>query len=183
MTLTLAGTGTIGTFTAGAITGKWTFDYSGTSLVDGTYTFTINSLDLAGNFAATPFNVTVDNAAAAPVFTAIADDTGTSSTDRITRDSQILLSGTAEANSTLTLRTGSGGGPIIGTTTANGSGNWTFDYTGTTLGDGVYAFFASIIDLAGNTSAVSSPGFTVTADRPGRGERYFPGGRVRIEHR
>ena len=45
---------------------------------------------------------------------------------------------------------------MAGTTSANGSGNWTFDYTGTTLADGSYSFTATAGDGLGNTTAASS---------------------------
>jgi hypothetical protein len=163
ITLSRAGVGTIGTSTAGALTGKWTFDYSATTLVAGTYSFTIAAEDVAGNIASMPFSVTVDNTAATPLIVSIQDDTGSSGVDRITRDAQLIFGGTAEANSTVTLRIGSTSGAIIGTVVANGSGNWTVDYTSTTLADGSYSFFASIVDVAGNASA-STAAFTVTVD-------------------
>ncbi len=57
--------------------------------------------------------------------------TGSSSTDQITSDQTLALSGTAEIGSLVTItRVGVG---IIGTATADGSGNWSFDYSGTTL--------------------------------------------------
>jgi hypothetical protein len=163
ITLSRTGVGTIGTFAAGALTGKWTFDYSATTLVAGTYSFTIAAEDVAGNIASTPFSVTVDNTAPTPVIVSIQDDTGSNGTDRITRDAQLIFTGTAEANSTVTLRIGSTSGAIIGTGVANGSGNWSVDYTSTTLADGTYSFFASIVDAAGNVSS-STAAFTVTVD-------------------
>ncbi len=162
VTLSRVGVGTLGTFTATAITGKWSFDYSATSLSDGVYNFTIAATDIAGNTTNTPFSVTVDNVANAPVILAIADDTGTTG-DRITRDAQLVFSGTAEPGSTLTLRSGSANGTILGTTLVNGAGAWTFDHSATTLADGSYSYFATIVDLAGNTSVSTGP-FNVTID-------------------
>src|SRR5439155_2420349 len=97
----------------------------------------------------------------APVFTAIADDTGASSSDRVTRDPTLVLSGTADANSTITLsHTGVG---VIGTTTSNLSGFWSFDYTATPLPQGTYSFTAIATDFGGNSS-VASAAFSVTID-------------------
>ena len=68
------------------------------------------------------------------MITAVTNDTGVSSTDRITNDNTLILSGTAEANSLVTLtRIGMG---AIGTATADATGIWSFDYTGTMLANG-----------------------------------------------
>jgi hypothetical protein len=163
ITVTRVSVGVIGTTTADA-SGNWSFDYTGTILTAGTYSFTGTAKDAAGNISAvsSAFTVTVDNVApAAPAITAIASDTGTSSSDRLTNDQTLVLSGTAEANSIVTIsRSGVG---VLGTTTANGSGNWTFDYTGTTLIEGSYSFTATATDNAGNVSPASAA-FTVTID-------------------
>ena len=45
---------------------------------------------------------------------------------------------------------------VIGTTTANAAGSWSFDYTGTTLPEGMHNFTARALDLAGNVSAASA---------------------------
>src|SRR5205823_6335871 len=107
--------------------------------------------DSAGNSSlavtSTDNTVTYDTVApAAPVITSVVSDTGSSSSDAITNDQTLVLNGTAEANSTVTLsRSGAG---VIGTTTTNGSGNWSFDYTGTTLAAGAYTFTATATDVA-----------------------------------
>src|SRR6185369_12308530 len=151
-----------GTATANGA-GVWSFDYTGTTLAAGTYTFTATATDVAGNVSAVSpsFAVTVDTSVTAPVFTGITTDTGSSSTDQITSDQTLILNGTAEANSTVTVtRVGTG---VIGTATATGAGSWSFDYTGTTLAAGTYSFTATATDVAGNVSAVS-PSFAVTVD-------------------
>src|SRR5439155_13070884 len=97
----------------------------------------------------------------APVFTGILTDTGSSGSDEITSDASLVLNGTADNNSTVTVtRVGFG---VLGTTTANGSGDWSFDYTGTTLADNTYTFTATATDAAGNVSGVSA-NFLVTID-------------------
>ncbi len=163
VTLSRSGVGVIGTAVANG-SGNWSFDYTGTTLVAGTYSFTATSTDSAGNVSAASgaFSVTVDTSApAAPVITTIVTDSGSSPSDRVTSDQSLVISGTAEANSTVTLsRSGVG---VIGTATANGSGNWSFDYTGVTLAEGSYTFTATAMDLAGNTSPISA-NFNVTVD-------------------
>ncbi len=161
--LTRIGAGTIGTAVADAA-GSWSFDYTGVTLADGSHSFTATARDAAGNTSdvSLTFNVLVDTIAPlGPVITAITNDTGASTSDEITNDNTLILSGTAEANSEVTLmRAGTG---VIGTATANGSGVWSFDYTGITLADGSHSFTATAADAAGNVSAASL-GFSVTVD-------------------
>ena len=107
--------------------------------------------------AATPVDTT---APAAPVIARISDDTGTSSSDRITRDNRLIFSGTAEANSTVTLRRNNA---VIGQASVNGTGAWSFDYSAVALPDGSSTFTATAADAAGNVSA-NSAAFAVTVD-------------------
>jgi len=146
----------IGTTTADG-TGAWSYDYTGTTLAEGTYAFTATATDAAGNVssASTAKSVTVDiTAPASPAVTAISTDTGTSGTDQITTDQTLSISGTAVAGSIITVYKDAG--VLAGTVTADGSGNWTYDYTGTTLAVGTYAFTATAKDTAGNTSTTST---------------------------
>ncbi len=162
ITLSRTGSGQIG-FTATNGAGAWSFDYTATTLGSGDHVFTATGTDAAGNTSAasTAFLVTIDAVADAPVITAITTDTGASSTDGTTSDATLVLFGTAEANSTVTLnRSGVG---VLGTATTNVSGLWSYDYTATTLAAGSYLFTATIVDGAGNTSA-SSADFPVVID-------------------
>jgi hypothetical protein len=144
--------------------GAWTFDYSATTLGEGTHTFTATARDAAGNVSnsSAAFLVEIDvSTPAAPAITGISNDSGTSASDGITNDNTPLISGTAEAGAVVTIaRNGVG---AIGTATANGGGQWTFDYSGTALPDGAYLFTAFASDTAGNVSAVS-PDFAVSID-------------------
>jgi gliding motility-associated-like protein len=163
ITVSLTGTGVIGTTTADG-SGNWSFNHTGTTLTTGNYTFTATATDNATNTSgsSTGFAVTIDiTAPGAPTINAITTDTGSSSSDGITNDQTLTLSGTAEANTSVTVsRTGTG---IIGTPTADGSGNWAFDYTGITLANGNYTFTATATDAAGNESG-NSTDFTITID-------------------
>src|SRR6185295_16142795 len=107
----------------------------------GTTSFTATAADAAGNtsVASAQFNVTIDiTPPTAPVFTGVTTDTGTSTSDNNTSDTSLILNGTAEASSVVTItRVGTG---VIGTATTNGSGVWTFDYTATTLPEGQHSF-------------------------------------------
>ena len=62
------------------------------------------------------------------------------------------LAGTAEANSTVKAYEGT---TLLGTTSANGSGAWSF--TTGSLSTGNHEFTATSTDAAGNTSALSQP--------------------------
>src|SRR4051812_33296337 len=62
------------------------------------------------------------------------------------------LSGTAEANSTVTVFDGAA---QIGTASANASGNWTFT-TANHLSNSVHTFKATATDAAGNTGPTST---------------------------
>jgi hypothetical protein len=79
---------------------------------------------------------------------ALANDTGWSSTDRITSDPTLKGSGGANAVVTLTI---DGGAPV--TTTADSAGNWS--YTPVGLADGVHTVVASETGAAGTTGAAS----------------------------
>ncbi len=163
-----------------AADGSWTVQVNSSSaLAQGEHQIAARALDLAGNVGpvSATTTVTIDTAIAPPLFDSIATDTcepdpaapancrfGTS-TDEITSDNTLVLGGSSEANSTLTLSLGVGAAAtVIGSTTTNGAGRWTFDFTGTTLAEATHNFSATAIDRAGNTSA-GSPDFAVRVDR------------------
>ncbi|WP_341880883.1 FG-GAP-like repeat-containing protein [Synechococcus sp. UW140] len=155
----------LGTTTANNTTGAWS--YSTTSLLGGsTYVFKATATDAAGNIspASTNYSVTVDTSApAAPTITSITDDaapiTGTIAPGGFTNDTSLLLAGSAEAASSVSIYNGS---EFLGTTTANNTtGAWSYSTTGL-LGGSTYVFKATAIDAAGNVSAASS--YSVTVD-------------------
>ncbi|MDX1589453.1 MAG: Ig-like domain-containing protein [Oleiphilaceae bacterium] len=145
--------GAIGTATADG-SGNWSYDHTGTTLAEGTYTVTAQATDLAGNVSAlsASFELVVDTSVAAPVVSGITDDTGTAG-DGITSDTTLLFNGTSEANASVEVLIDGG---AIGTATGNGSGNWSYDHTGTTLAEGTYTVTARATDVAGNVSSLSA---------------------------
>jgi len=157
VTIVLDGTSTIGTATAGT-DGSWSFT-SSTTLSSGVHYFTATATDTAGNVSASSSTWTIDSSVTVPTITGISSDTGTSSSDGITNDKTLILSGTADAGATITVYLG---GSSIGTTTADSTGAWTFDYTGTTLSDATYSFTA--IATVGSSNSATSSAYSVTVD-------------------
>ncbi|HEY9431002.1 MAG TPA: Ig-like domain-containing protein, partial [Blastocatellia bacterium] len=157
--VTRVGAGTVGTATADA-SGAWTLTYGGPALSPGSHSFTATATDLAGNTGPASAASTIDTTVATPAITAITDDTGSSMTDGITSDNTLVISGTATAGHTITVKTL--GGATLGATTADGAGHWSFDNTGSALADGSYALAASANQ--GGGASPSSPSFTVRID-------------------
>jgi hypothetical protein len=126
----------------------------------GTGTLSVRTLDTAGNSTTgTGHGYTLDQSApTAPAISGISPDAGTSSTDGITDVATVSVSGTAEANSTITLYDGA---TLVGTVTADGTGAWTA--SGITLNQGANSLTATATDAAGNTGSASSA-FTGTLD-------------------
>jgi hypothetical protein len=152
------GTTVLGTVIADA-TGAWSFTSS--TLSEGSHSLTAVATDAAGNstMASSALAVTIDASSATPTLAvAAASDTGRSATDGITSDTAPTLTGTAEAGATVTIKDGS---TVLGTVTADSSGNWSF--TTATLSAGSHSFTATASDGAGNTSATSTAR-TVTID-------------------
>ncbi|WP_275545430.1 Ig-like domain-containing protein [Pseudomonas sp. Marseille-Q0931] len=81
-----------------------------------------------------------------------ASDTGVSNNDGITRDTTPTLTGTAESGATVSLYVGT---TLLGSTTADGAGNWSI--TSSALADGSHALTVQATDAAGNKSVFSSP--------------------------
>ncbi|WP_247365049.1 Ig-like domain-containing protein, partial [Ralstonia pseudosolanacearum] len=158
------GTTLLGTTTADA-SGNWTFTPT-TALIDGSHSLTATATDAAGNVstASSAFTLTVDTAApATPVIgtvtDAVAPVTGTITAGGSTNDANPTLTGIAEGNSTVSIFDGT---TLLGTTTADASGNWSYTPT-TALTDGSHSLTATATDAAGNVSPASSA-FTLTVD-------------------
>ncbi|SEW35473.1 Ig-like domain (group 3), partial [Roseivirga pacifica] len=118
-----------------------------------------------GNTAASELRVVNDETApTAPVISSISTDAGSSATDNLTNDQTLEINGTSEANASVEVFIG---GNSIGNTTADGSGNWTFDYTGSSLPEASYSITAKATDAAGNESALSGTlNITIDASAP-----------------
>src|SRR5205814_985419 len=109
------------------------------ALGEGAHTLTAKATDAAGNVssASSGLGVTIDTTAPAapstPDMTA-GTDSGSSSTDNLTSNTTPTLTGTAEANSTVTLYD-TDGTTVLGTATATG-GNWSI--ASSALGEGAH---------------------------------------------
>lgn len=91
----------------------------------------------------------------------VIDDTGSSATDAVTSDNRLMIRGTATPGASVTVSRLDIG--VLGTTTADGTGHWVFDYTGTPLPDRYYAFSATV-DLGGGKISPPSRALLVKVD-------------------
>jgi PGF-pre-PGF domain-containing protein len=155
--------GSLGTTNADG-NGDWTFT-PGSAISEGTHSITATATDAAGNTgaASSALSVTVDTTApsapSAPDLDA-ASDTGSSSTDDVTSDTTPTFSGTVEADATVELV--SDVGSSLGTTTADGTGDWTIT-PGSAISATAHSITVTATDAAGNTGAASSA-LSVTVD-------------------
>ena len=134
-------------------------DLNGATINDGVG----NSADLSGAATNPDGILQIDTLApTAPVVSSIVPDTGSGSADELTNSTTVAVNGTADANSTVMLFNGA---TQVGTTSANGSGNWTV--TNVVLSEGANNLTATTTDAAGNTSAASAS-YLATLDRGGR---------------
>src|SRR5262249_28282039 len=105
-------------------------------------------------------SVTVQNVA--PSITNFSPDTGVVG-DHITSATNLTLTGTAAAGSTVKLYAASKYTPPLGTGTADSTGKWSIDYTAAF--NSVTSFTVTSTDPGGNTTAPSTPfDITVTTD-------------------
>jgi autotransporter-associated beta strand protein len=139
--VSLVGGGVLGSTVADA-SGAWSFD-TNTALLQGSHTFSATASDANGANTTDAFlyQVIIDTTAPqAPSITSVAGGS-------------LVFKGTAEAGSTVAVAESGAG--VLGTTTANGAGNWALTYAGN-LPAGNHAFTATAFDIAGNESAPSS---------------------------
>lgn len=133
------------------------------ALPDGVHRFSVTATDVAGNVSLARWQVVTLDATPpdAPAILRIVGDTGRSANDRVTSDPTLILSGRAEAGSTVTvLRNGAEAGSAIADSV---TGRWWLALPGDPLGEGVWTFAAHATDSLGNRSLLSEP-VTVTVD-------------------
>ncbi len=126
------------------------------ALSDGAREITAKATDAAENTSplSSVLAITIDTQRPLiPSIDGVTNDTGASSLDFITNDNTLIFSGKAEANASVQVFIDA---VSIGTTSANGSGEFSFDHSGTILSDATYTLTAKATDVAGNTSESST---------------------------
>ena len=134
------GANVIGTTTASP-TGGW--DYITSVLSNATHVLTATATGASGQTSAKSGVLTVTVDAAVPIAPMV-------SSNSIVNVNHVKLSGTAEANSTVTVYDN---GSAVGTGKANPSGAWSI--TTDALSSGTHALKATAMDVAGNVSTAS----------------------------
>jgi hypothetical protein len=140
----------VGTATAGS-NGAWSVTTG--VLATGSHVLTATASDAAGNTsghskALDP--VIASPTTSAPVIASYSNDTGLAG-DHITSDNTLVLTGTAAANTTVTVFDGVA---KLGTATVDGSGAW--HYVTAALNDGSHSLTATDTNASGHTSVASS---------------------------
>jgi len=140
-------------------------------LTTGSHVLTATASDAAGNTSAhsqaldpvigSPTTPPTTPAPGAPTIASYSQDTGVAG-DGITNDSTLTLTGTAAANTTVTVFDGT---TKLGTATVNSSGAW--NYTTAALNDGKHSLTATDTDASGHASSASSAlGVTIDTHAP-----------------
>ena len=147
---------------------NWSY-VDGRMLTNGTTTWQVRVVDLAGNVGATGSqSAQIDTVNPAQVLTiaSISTDTGSSATDFITSDTTLTLTGSLGAGlaSGEVAQISLDGGATWTTLTTNGT-QWTYTDS-RTLTDGSYVYQVRVLDLAGNTGPVVSKTVVVDTINP-----------------
>ncbi|EOL2637409.1 Ig-like domain-containing protein, partial [Escherichia coli] len=137
---------------------NWSY-VDGRTLTNGTTTWQVRVVDLAGNVGATSSqSALIDTVNPAQVLTiaSISTDTGSSATDFITSDTMLTLTGSLGAGlaSGEVAQISLDSGATWTTLTTNGT-QWTYTDS-RTLTDGSYVYQVRVLELAGNTGPVVS---------------------------
>ncbi len=132
--------------------GAWAYTTAG--LNNGTHNLTATATDAAGNTgtasAAAPVTINVATPTT-PTITSFSVDSGNAG-DGITNDKTLTLVGLADVNTTIKVFDGA---TLLGTTTADGTGAWSF--LTPALADGLHNFAATAaVSSGGNTLAISA---------------------------
>ncbi|ELE6816189.1 Ig-like domain-containing protein [Escherichia coli] len=147
---------------------NWTY-VDGRTLTNGTTTWQVRVVDLAGNVGATgsqSAQIDTVNPVQVLTITSISTDTGSSATDFITSDTTLTLTGSLGAGlaSGEVAQISLDGGATWTTLTTNGT-QWTYTDS-RTLTDGSYVYQVRVLDLAGNTGPVVSKTVVVDTINP-----------------
>jgi hypothetical protein len=165
-------------------TGAWSWNRTGFTQADGTYTLSATLVDASGNAVNatsagmatqkividtsnannySPNAVADPNAKATVDIIAITPDTGVSGNDFVTNNNALTYKGkvtgyTANGD-VLILELKDAAGAVVSTSTVTpgADGSWSWDNTGVNRADGTYSLKATLVDLAGNTVNLTVP--------------------------
>lgn len=150
--------------------GNWT--YTPAALAAGTHSIVASETDAAGNTGSAAMSFTLNPV---PVVTEqLSNDTGSSSTDRVT--SSAALTGTADPNAVVHFTVD--GNVIAPTVTADATGAWSFTPVG--LGDGTHTIVASETTVGGTGSASLTLTLDSHAPVPTLTSALFANGQVTV---
>ena len=155
--------------------GEWTV--TSANLADGNYTAEVTVTDKAGNTAESSMNFTIDTHVALSVELLASSDTGSSQTDKITKDTSPTFGGLTDKDATLVVTVLDESGNAIQTQTISPASDGTWSITLGDLTDGNYTISVTATDKAGNTQAsnidfvidtvVNAPGVALSESDPG----------------
>ena len=155
--------------------GEWTV--TSANLADGNYTAEVTVTDKAGNTAESSMNFTIDTHVALSVELLASSDTGSSQTDKITKDTSPTFGGLTDKDATLVVTVLDESGNAIQTQTLSPASDGTWSITLGDLTDGNYTISVTATDKAGNTQAsnidfvidtvVNAPGVALSESDPG----------------
>ena len=155
--------------------GEWTV--TSANLADGNYTAEVTVTDKAGNTAESSMNFTIDTHVALSVELLTSSDTGSSQTDKITKDTSPTFGGLTDKDATLVVTVLDESGNAIQTQTISPASDGTWSITLGDLTDGNYTISVTATDKAGNTQAsnidfvidtvVNAPGVALSESDPG----------------
>ena len=114
----------------------------------------------SANSASLPIVIDVSAPVTGTLVLSSASDTGDSDSDEITNDNTPTLTGSTDANATITVRLS--GGAVVATGTADGSG--AFSVTTSALSDGTVALFLHATDQAGNATPSNLAALSIQLD-------------------
>jgi large repetitive protein len=142
--------------------GAWYFTPS-SPLTSGKHTVTATDADAAGDTsAAATFSLQIDTSATKPTIgLTAATDSGLIG-DGITNVTKPDFAGWADPGATLSVQID---GKLVGTTLVSGNGMWRYDPTAA-LTSGNHTVTTSAVDVAGNTSAVTSFALNIDTTPP-----------------
>ena len=151
LTMTMAGTQVVETqTTANNRSGEFTITVPSNQQLttDGDYQWQLKAIDVAGNEKTKEGTYRLDTVAPEITFT-LSDDTGRSSSDWITKDKTVRVTGSTDDSANVVVTLLKGSTQVNKQSLRPSGGSWTYSYD-TELEDGTYTFKVESTDAAGN---------------------------------